>query len=114
MIQSEKSFIDPDGDAPPRETLHREMTHLAEVLESATPVEPSEFTLFPERSSYHQSLSFYTEIFRDMSADRPDFDRLLRKFRDKIYLIYNELPAHVDPRPDMAIRRLVERFRNLK
>ncbi len=94
----------------PRQDYHRRMTELAELLNALGGEERDAIPLFPDPATYRQTLSFYARLFADLSASSPDFDALRDRYWQRVYAIYDRLPAHVDPRPHQATDRLIGYF----
>lgn len=95
-----------------REAYHGRMSECAELLadiegsvSACLPVHPT-----PER--IRRELLFFARLFRDLSAPAPDYDALRKRYRRRVYAIYDRLPDHVDPRPERATDNLMETFRN--
>jgi len=109
------------GDPPSAERIHQNMRRLCEILrdvrlaasDGAAATRRNELCLFPDAETYRQELLFYAELYRDLSAPSPDYDALAKRFWQRVYAIYDELPEHVDPRPHRATDRFVARFANL-
>lgn len=64
----------------------------------------------PSPEEYRKELLFFFELFSDLSGDSPDFDALHKRYWDRVYAIYDQLPQHVDPRPHGATERLIRFF----
>ena len=68
--------------------------------------------IFPDAETHRAHLAFFAELFRDLSAELPDYEKLAKRYWDYVYAIYDTLPEHVDPRPRMAVARLIDFFKN--
>lgn len=92
-----------------RSEYHAKMNELAETLECLVPVENVAFHPSPDK--YRRELLFFARLFADLSGDSPDYDELHKRYWNRVYGIYDDLPTHVDPRPKWATDRLINRFR---
>lgn len=97
-----------------REEYHGRMNRLAELLRGLenrlTPTIP----FFPTPEIYRRELLFFAEMFAMLSGPAPDYDRLAGQYWQRVYAIYDQLPAHVDPRPHQAARKIIDFFRSWK
>lgn len=98
----------------PREQYHAEMTALADNLEDLKGSVNASVAFHPTPEAYRSELQFFARLFADFSAPSPDYDALKKAYWNRVYLIYDQLPAHVDPRPHAATDRLVQHFVNWK
>jgi len=94
-----------------RAEYHRQVGELAELLRSLPIAASPSLPLHPSPEVYRQSLVFFAELLRDLSAPTPDYGALWQRYWDRVYAIYDHLPEHVDPRPRQATDRLINRFR---
>ncbi len=93
-----------------REEYHLQMKNLSELLQDLKGKERNGFALFPSPNKYREELLFFAELFSELSAHSPDYDALGQKYWSRVYGIYNHLPDHVDPRPRMATKNLIQHF----
>ena len=82
----------------------------ADLLHALEGNENGDAPFHPAPAAYREELLFFFELFRDLSADAPDFDGLATKYWQRVYAIYDQLPNHVDPRPHGATERLIRFF----
>ena len=68
------------------------------------------FRLFPSPDLYREEILFFAELFAALSSPSPDYDTLGQDYWNRVYKIYDGLPDHVDPRPRMATKRLIQHF----
>ena len=90
---------------------HQRMKELRDLLAALEPGVRQDACLHPRPDTYRQELMFYAELFADLSAPSPDFDRLADRYWQRVYSIYDHLGEHVDPRPRQAVRSLIDAFR---
>ena len=64
----------------------------------------------PSVDEYRKTLLWYFKLFEKLSEPAPDFDALYKEYWNKVYSIYENLPAHVDPRPVNATKRIINYF----
>jgi hypothetical protein len=95
----------------PRTLYHRLMTELVEMLEGVERSVRTDAVLHPSAEAYRQELLFFARLFAELSGPSPDYDALRKAYWQRVYPIYDSLPAHVDPRPHHATDRLVNHFR---
>jgi hypothetical protein len=95
----------------PRAEYHVKMNEMVALLRSLDGRE-QDVPFHPSPQDYRRELLFFAEMFADLSAPAPDFDALRRRYWQRVYAIYDQLPAHVDPRPHMATDRLIDFFRS--
>jgi hypothetical protein len=97
----------------PRPQYHAQVRELADLLHALAPQHPQALAMHPPADVYHETLGFYAELFVELSSPAPDYDALRRRYWDRVYAIYDHLPAHVDPRPHAATDRLIRYFAEL-
>lgn len=95
----------------PREAYHQQIGELVDYLEGLKAQEEG-IALHPGPEEHRQELLFHARLFHALSAPAPDYDGLSRQYWEHVYAIYDHLPEHVDPRPQMATDNLVRRFRD--
>ena len=93
-----------------QEEYHRRMKSLAERLWDLKGQERHDITLFPSPDQYRKEILFFAELFAELSDAIPDYSALGQKYWNRVYGIYDDLPDHVDPRPWMATKRLIQHF----
>jgi hypothetical protein len=94
-----------------REEYRRRMQELAAALKALERRLSPSIPLHPEPEAYRRELLFFAELFAELSAPAPDFDNLRKRYWQRVYAIYDRLPAHVDPRPHRAADNLIRFFR---
>lgn len=94
----------------PRAEYHAVMTRLADALEDLKTSVRADAVFFPDPESYRAELVFFARFFAALSAPQPDYDALRKEYWERVYRIYDALPAHVDPRPHAATDRLIKHF----
>lgn len=94
-----------------RTEYHRQMARMVDLLHNLTSQEKPDAAFHPDPSVYREELLFHAQLFADLSAPSPDFDELHSRYWQRVYAIYDRLPAHVDPRPHRATDRLVGFFK---
>ncbi len=94
----------------PRREYHARMGEGVELLRALEGKADNSVPFNPSPEEYRKELLFFFELFRDLSADAPDFDALIKQYWNRVYAIYDHLPQHVDPRPHGATERLVRFF----
>lgn len=93
-----------------RASYHRHMTEAAECLRDIT-IRPSGGLPFhPSPEAYRQELLFFLRLFAELSGSSCDYRKCKEQYRQRVYGIYDRLPVHVDPRPELAAERLVGFF----
>lgn len=95
-----------------REEYHKRMMRFTERAAAWKGKLNGSFKIYPSAEYHRAGLEFFGGIFRDLSADNPDFDSIAKRYWDHVYAIYDTLPEHVDPRPKMAVKRLIGFFRD--
>jgi hypothetical protein len=93
-----------------REDYHRRMKDLAELLRDLKGQERHDLELFPSPDHHRVELLFFAELFTALSEPSPDYETLGQNYWDRVYKIYDGLPDHVDPRPRLATKRLIQHF----
>ena len=93
-----------------RSDYHRQMMVLVELLRGLQGRERDDLAMFPSPEQYREELLFFAELFAGLSGPSPDYDALGRTYWNRVYRIYDELPEHVDPRPRLATRGLIQCF----
>jgi len=93
-----------------REEYHRRMKDLAEQLRVLKGQDRHDLALFPSPDQYREELLFFAELFAELSGTAPDYDALGQDYWNRVYSIYDHLPDHVDPRPRMATKCLIQHF----
>ncbi len=94
-----------------KDAYHERMQEMVTILNDLRPSLRESMVLHPSPVKYHAELHFFAELFRDLSGPNPDFEACSKAYWNRVYAIYNELPAHVDPRPRHATNSLVNTFR---
>jgi len=94
----------------PRTEFNAKMKEGVDLLHALEGKENGDVPFHPAPAVYWEELLFFFELFRDLSADAPDFDGLATKYWQRVYAIYDQLPNHVDPRPHGATERLIRFF----
>jgi hypothetical protein len=97
----------------PRREYQQKMRELEAILEALSVRENPPFHVHPSPERYRQELLFFVRFFREISGESPDYALLRQRYWQRVYAIYDQLPQHVDPRPQAAVDRLVEYFQNL-
>jgi hypothetical protein len=97
-----------------RKEYHVQINRMVDLLRGLAGKENHDVPFHPDPQAYRLDLLFFAQLFADLSAQSPDFDELKRRYWDRVYAIYDQLPAHVDPRPHMATERLISFFRTFK
>jgi hypothetical protein len=97
-----------------RSAYHQEMEALTWLLAGLRPVSTDDFPFYPDPETYRQDLLFFANLFSDLSAPQPDYTDLAARYWQRVYPIWDHLPQHVDPRPRLAVDRLVNFFRALE
>ena len=93
-----------------REDYHRRMKELAGQLRDLKGQEQDHLELFPSPDLYREEMLFFAELFAALSSPLPDYDNLGPDYWNRVYQIYDDLPDHVDPRPRLATKRLIQHF----
>lgn len=93
-----------------RTEYHRVMIELAALLGDLSIQGVNAITLVPDAEQYRDELLFFAQLFADLSGPHPEYDALEQRYWQRVYSIYDLLGDHVDPRPRMATRRLIEYF----
>ena len=70
--------------------------------------------IHPSPEYHRKELLFFADIMAAMSESSPDFDALSKQYKKHVYEIYEYLPSHVDPRPDLAMNKMITFFQNWK
>lgn len=94
-----------------RSEYHQVLTQMVELLTNLEGKENTRIAFLPTVPEYRQELLFFAQFFADISAPSPDYAELQRRYWQKVYAIYDQLPRHVDPRPHEATARLIKYFR---
>jgi len=97
-----------------RSDLHRKMTELAELLGDLQGAVRLDAAFHPSLDLYRKELAFFAQLFADLTDVDPNYDELWQRYWGRVYRIYDQLPAHVDPRPVMATNRLIDHFRQMR
>lgn len=95
-----------------REEYHRRMCRLSERLKDLENNLQPTIPLHPLPEVYRQELQFFASLFAELSGLNPDYDILHKKYWQRVYGIYDQLPMHVDPRPVHATNHLINHFIN--
>lgn len=90
---------------------HAKMNEFVNILQN---IEIKDAVFHPSPDKYHAELLFFAKIFADLSSENPDYDELHKRYWNRVYSIYDDLPEHVDPRPKFATDRLINHFRGFK
>lgn len=98
----------------PRAEYHAKMLELAEALKGVQNTVNTSVAFHPNPETYRAELEFFARLFADLTAPAPDYDALKKRYWNRVYRIYDLLPAHVDPRPHAATGRFIEHFANWK
>ncbi len=93
-----------------RKEYHRRMKNLSELLQDLKGQNRNDMTLFPSPNKYREELLFFAELFTELSGNSPDYQTLSQNYWDRVYGIYDNLPEHVDPRPRMATKNIMQYF----
>jgi hypothetical protein len=93
-----------------RHAYHDAMTNLVACLHDLVPQASVDMAFHPSPEFHRQELLFYAELFASLSDTSPDYDVLRQRYWNKVYRIYDFLPAHVDPRPHRATDNLINFF----
>jgi len=93
-----------------QKSFHKAMVELKELLISLRGHEREVFFI-PTAVEYREELLWYADWFAKASSVSPDYDMLAKEYWNRVYAIYDKLPPHVDPRPEMATRRIVDFFK---
>jgi hypothetical protein len=97
-----------------RGELHGKMVELATLLRDLRGVVQENAVFHPAPELYRQELAFFAQLFAELTSAAPDYDALRERYWQRVYRIYDQLPAHVDPRPVMATNRLIDHFREMR
>lgn len=95
----------------PKEQYHRKMLELVDLLQSLTPTYRDDFPIHPSPKIWLHEHLFFAKLFRDLSGNSPDFDKLKTQYWNHVYAIYDQLPTHVDRRPEAATDRIINHFK---
>jgi hypothetical protein len=95
----------------PRAHYHARMNELADLLRGLQGREHN-VPFNPSPQDYRRELLFFAELFAALSGSSPDYDALRKRYWQRVYAIYDQLPAHVDPRPHAATDRLINFFKS--
>jgi hypothetical protein len=90
--------------------FHHEMKTLCGILADLKGRPEADLFLEPGPEEYRRELLWFARLFRDLSGPDPDFEVLKARYWNRVYAVYDELPAHVDPRPRNAVDRLAGFF----
>ncbi len=93
-----------------RGEYHRQMRLLVECLGDLDPAQGQAVAFHPTVEQYLAELRFFAELFAGLSGPAPDYGQLRQQYWQRVYAIYDLLPAHVDPRPQAATDRLIAYF----
>ncbi len=96
----------------PRAQYHAKMTALAEALKGLQGSVNNEIPFHPKPETYRAELEFFARLFADLTAPAPDYAALKQVYWNRVYRIYDLLPAHVDPRPHTATDRFIQYFKD--
>ena len=94
----------------PRHELRAKMIELLELLQDLKGEEREDMPFHPTPVAYRRELLFFARFFAAALGHSGSRPRLRERYWNHIYAIYDQLPAHVDPRPHSATQRLVERL----
>ena len=70
--------------------------------------------IHPSTEFHREELLFFADFMAAMSENTPDFTALSQQYKKHVYEIYEYLPSHVDPRPNLAINNMISFFQNWK
>ncbi|MCL5997648.1 MAG: hypothetical protein M1546_16565 [Chloroflexi bacterium] len=108
LYESAQSFLNPQADhVQVAGTRMKELVALLQHLEG----HERDVPFHPSPQDYRRELLFFAQMFADLSAPAPDFATLQQRYWQRVYAIYDRLPAHVDPRPHAATQRLMDFFK---
>ncbi len=93
------------------EEYHIRMKELVQILNDLKTSVRETNNFQPSPEMYRKELLFFAEFFKDISGPAPDYNLLKKKYWQRIYEIYDHLPEHVDPRPQNAVKKIIEYFR---
>lgn len=102
------------GPPRPLDQVHRMASEFGEILRGVSKVADPPFAFPVSPEWYRDELLFYADLYTRLSAPHvsaSDLAAASDAYRRHVYAIYNELPRHVDPRPDMATRRFIDCFK---
>jgi len=94
-----------------RESCHKSMMSLADLLESLKDRTRGKVPFLPSVEEYRKELLWFARWFADVSESAPDYDGLAKTYWSRVYCIYDHLKDHVDPRPKGNVKSLVDFFR---
>ncbi|MDF1515143.1 MAG: hypothetical protein P1S60_15140 [Anaerolineae bacterium] len=98
----------------PRSRYHQAMVELTALLHGLQAQGNEDFAFHPSPEYHRQELFFYADLFSKLSGQSPAYEDLEKRYWNKVYHIYDYLPAHVDPRPHRAVDNLIKRFAEWK
>jgi hypothetical protein len=110
VVKDWGNYLDMDPSKEPN--YHGRMLELRDLLMKLESNVDNEVPLHPSPETYRGELLFFAQLFADLSGPEPDFDELAERYWQKVYVIYDELMEHVDPRPRYSTRGLIDRFRS--
>ncbi len=94
-----------------KEEFHRRMGRLHDRVAAWEGRAAGDLAIWPSAEYHRGELEFFSRWMRDLSGPAPDFASLRQEYWNRVYAIYDELPRHVDPRPENATDRIVGFFR---
>ena len=89
-----------------RQAYHTQMQRLVALLHDLDGAE-RDVPFLPTPAEYRQELLFHAQLFADLTGPEPDVAALRARYWQRVYAIYDQLPAHVDPRPHRATDNLI-------
>ncbi len=98
----------------PRAEYHAQLRQMVDLLESLAGHERDTYPIFPSPRAWREELLFFARLFADLSAPTPDYEELHKRYWHRVYAIYDHLPSHVDPRPQLATDALIKHFVHLE
>jgi hypothetical protein len=94
-----------------RESYHRRLRELCTLLDDLAGEERDTLALHPGPAAYREELLWFARLFRDLSAPGADLEALGRRYWERVYGIYDHLPAHVDSRARHGTAKILDFFR---
>ena len=93
-----------------RQEYHRKMLEFVTLLQDLRGAVVESAIFHPSVEKYRQELLFFATLFADLSGPEPSARELRQRYWDRVYAIYDSLPGHVDPRPNLATDNLIGYF----
>ena len=94
-----------------KKEINAGMKSFIDLLESCKTTVSESPDFFPSPEIHRQELLWHGKLFNELSGDNADYEKLCKKYWNRIYRIYDSLPHHVDPRPINATKNLIDYFR---